>query len=118
MPADAIPAAEATARWLLVEWPRDETIKYALSNLPADTTLEQAVGWWKQRWQVERGYEQLKGELGLDHFEGRNWPGVHHHVAITFLAYGFLALKRQRAQATADAPDPEDRPPEEAERGA
>jgi SRSO17 transposase len=118
VPADAIPAAEATARWLLVEWRRDGTIKYALSNLHSDTTLEQAVGWWKQRWQVERGYEQLKGELGLDHFEGRSWPGFHHHVAMTFLAYGFLALERQRAQATADAPDPEDRPPGEAERGA
>ena len=47
--------AEAAARWLLVEWRKDGTIKYALSNLPPDTPLEQAVGLWKERWQVERG---------------------------------------------------------------
>jgi len=118
VPADAIPDAESAARWLLVEWRKDGTVKYALSNLPAATTLERAVGWWKERWQVERGYEQLKGELGLDHFEGRSWPGFHHHAATTFLAYGFLALERQRAQATAAPPDPEHSPPGEAGRGA
>lgn len=121
VPADAIPDAEATARWLLVEWRKDGTIKYALSNLPPDTTRQQAVGLWKERWQVERGYEQLKGELGLDHFEGRSWPGFHHHAAMTFLAYGFLALERQRAQdaQAADGPTfPEGAPPGEARRGA
>ncbi|HEX2187040.1 MAG TPA: transposase, partial [Chloroflexota bacterium] len=93
-------------------WRKDGTIKYALSNLPPDTTLEQAVGRWKERWQVERGYEQLKGELGLDHFEGRGWPGFHHRATMTFLAYGFLALERRRAQdaegpdATRDRQDP------------
>jgi SRSO17 transposase len=113
VPAEAIPDAEATARWLLVEWRKDGTTKYALSNLPPDTPLEQAVGLWKERWQGERGYEQLKGELGLDHFEGRSWPGFHHHAAMTVLAYGFLTLERQRAQATAEAP-----PSGEARRGA
>ena len=113
VPADAIPDPAETARWLLVEWRKDGTIKYALSNLPPDTTLEQAVGYWKERWQVERGYEQLKGELGLDHFEGRSWPGFHHHAALTFLAYGFLALERQRAR---DAPV--ELPPGEAVSGA
>jgi SRSO17 transposase len=120
-PADAIPDAEAAARWLLVEWRKDGTIKYALSNLPPDTTREQAVGWWKERWQVERGYEQLKGELGLDHFEGRSWPGFHHHAAMTVLAYGFLALERQRAQDAhaADGPTfPEDASPGGTGRGA
>ena len=117
VPADAIPAAEETARWLLVEWRKDGTVKYALSNLPPETTLLQAVRWWKERWQVERGYEQLKGELGLDHFEGRSWAGFHHHATMTFLAYGFLALERQRAQDEA-TPDVEARPPGEAERGA
>jgi SRSO17 transposase len=121
VPADAIPDAETTARWLLVEWRRDGTIKFALANVPSDTTLAQAVGCWKERWQVERGYEQLKGELGLDHFEGRSWPGFHHHATMTFLAYGFLALERQRAQ-DAEVPDatpsPGDPPPGEARRGA
>ena len=118
VPTGAIPEDETTTRWLLVEWRKDGTVKYALSNLPLDTTIEQAVGWWKQRWQVERGYEQLKGELGLDHFEGRSWPGFHHHAAMTFLAYGFLALERQRAQAPAKTPGPEAPPPGGARRGA
>jgi SRSO17 transposase len=113
VPADAIPDAAETARWLLVEWRQDGTIKYALSNLPPETTIEQAVRWWKERWQVERGYEQFKGELGLDHFEGRSWNGFHHHAAMTFLAYGFLALERRRAREAAG-----DLPLGEAARGA
>jgi SRSO17 transposase len=118
VPADAIPDAASAARWLLVEWRRDGTIKDALANLPPDTTLEQAVGLWKERWQVARGYEQLKGELGLDHFEGRSWPGFHHHAAMTFLAYGFLALERQRAQTATGSADPDGPPSGEAWRGA
>jgi len=92
-------SADEAAHWLLVEWRPDGTIKYALSNLPAATTMEQAASWWKERYQVEQGYRQLKRELGLDHFEGRSWPGFHHHAAMTLLAYGFLALERQRAAA-------------------
>jgi SRSO17 transposase len=119
VPADAIPDVDAAARMLLVEWRRDGTIKYALSNLPPDTPIERAVLWWKERWQVERGYEQLKGELGLDHFEGRSWPGFHHHATLTFLAYGFLALERRRARdATAAAGAAEGAPPGEAGGGA
>ena len=74
MPGDGIADAEASARWLLVEWRKDATIKYALSNLPPDPTLEQAVRWWKERWQVERGYEQPKGKLGLDQSRGAAGP--------------------------------------------
>jgi len=98
--AQDLPPAEETARWLLVEWRTDGTIKYALSNLPAETAMTQAVSWWKERWQVEQGYRQLKRELGLDHFEGRGWNGFHHHAAMTFLAYGFLALEQRLAHTT------------------
>lgn len=115
---DALPDPASGARWLLVEWRTDGTIKYALSNLPADTCIEQAVRGLKQRWPVERGYAQLKDELGLDHFEGRSWTGFHHHATMTFLAYGFLALERQRAQqeldlatAAAAVPPADDLPP-------
>jgi SRSO17 transposase len=104
-----------------VEWRRDGTVKYALANLAPDTMIEQAVGFWKERWQVERGDEQLKGELGLDHFEGRSWPGFHHHAAMTFLASGFLALERRRAQEARHSDDPtvpEVTSPGEARRGA
>ncbi len=61
------------------------------------TPMEHAVQLWKSRWHVEQGYQQLKEELGLDHFEGRSWPGFHHHAAMCFLAYGFLQLERLRA---------------------
>jgi SRSO17 transposase len=97
VPVQDLRPADEAARWLLVEWRADGTIKYALSNLPIETPMLQAVAWWKERWQVEQGYRQLKREVGLDHFEGRSWNGFHHHVAMTFLAYGFLALERHRA---------------------
>jgi SRSO17 transposase len=99
--ADDAPDLERDARWLLVEWRTDGSIRYALSNLPATATLEEAVGLWKTRWQVEQGYQQLKEELGLDHFEGRSWPGFHHHATLCFLAYGFLALERAGGMPTA-----------------
>jgi len=54
------------------------------------------VRWAKARWRIEQDYEQLKGELGLDHFEGRRWLGWHHHVTMTTMAYGFLVRERLR----------------------
>jgi SRSO17 transposase len=86
--------AGAEPLWLLVEEQADGTIKYAFSNLPADTRCKTAVRLWKSRWPVEQGYQQLKEELGLDHFEGRSWRGFHHHAAMAFLAYGFLLLEK------------------------
>ena len=70
------------SRWLLVEWPTDkaEPVKYWLSNLPETTPLVELVRLGKLRWRVEQDYRELKGALGLDHFEGRSWPGWHHHV--------------------------------------
>ena len=99
--ADDVPDLESEARWLLVEWRIDGSIRYALSNLPAETPLVHAVELWKSRWHVEQGYQHLKEELGLDHFEGRSWPGFHHHATMCFLAYGFLALERLRGTPTA-----------------
>ncbi len=98
--ANDVPNAKADARWLLVEWRRDGSIRYALSNLPASTTLVQGASLWKTRWHVEQGYQQLKEELGLDHFEGRSWAGFHHHATLCCLAYGFLALERLRGTPT------------------
>jgi SRSO17 transposase len=96
-----VPDLDLDARWLLVEWRTDGSIRYALSNLPATATLAEAVGLWKTRWHVEQGYQQLKEELGLDHFEGRSWPGFHHHATLCFVAYGFLALERSVGMPTA-----------------
>jgi SRSO17 transposase len=84
--------------WLLIEREADGQLKYAFSNLPADTTRLQAVCLWKSRWPVEQGYQQMKEELGLDHFEGRSWRGFHHHVCLVMLAYGFLVLEQLRAK--------------------
>ena len=85
--------------WLLIEEQPDGTIKYAFSNLPANTSRLRAVRLWRERWKIEQGYQQMKEELGLDHFEGRSWRGFHHHAALVMLAFGFLALEQQRAKA-------------------
>jgi hypothetical protein len=66
--------------WLLIEWPREQTepAKYWLSTLSVDTKLGDLVRLAKQRWIIERDYEELKQELGLGHYEGRGWRGFHH----------------------------------------
>jgi hypothetical protein len=79
-------------------------LKFALSNLPAGTSRVRAVRLWKHRWRVEQGHQQMKEELGLDHFEGRSWRGFHHHAAVVLLAYGFLLLEADRDPAA--PPDP------------
>jgi SRSO17 transposase len=88
--------AGAEPLWLLIEEQADGTRKYALSNLPPNTSAIRAVRLWKSRWPVEQGYQQMKEELGLDHYEGRFWPGFHHHACLVLLAYGFLVLEKQR----------------------
>jgi SRSO17 transposase len=90
--------AGAEPIWLLIERQADGKLKYAFSNLPPETTRLRAVRLWKTRWPVEQGYQQMKEELGLDHFEGRSWRGFHHHVTLVMLAFGFLELERHRAK--------------------
>jgi SRSO17 transposase len=89
---------ELPVRWLLVEWPANkaEPVKYWLSNLPETTPLVELVRLGKLRWRVEQDYRELKGALGLDHFEGRSWTGWHHHVSLVSVAHGFLTLERLR----------------------
>jgi SRSO17 transposase len=84
--------------WLIVEWPENEEnpTKYWLSTLPKDHTPEQLVKTAKIRWRIERDYEELKGEFGLDHFEGRSWRGFHHHATLCISAYAFMASERAR----------------------
>jgi SRSO17 transposase len=91
--------------WLLIEWPRGnaEPIKYWLSTLPADTKLGDLVRLAKQRWIIERDYQELKQELGLGHFEGRGWRGFHHHATLCIAAYGFLVAERSRFSPSARA---------------
>ncbi|MDH5616669.1 MAG: IS701 family transposase, partial [Acidimicrobiia bacterium] len=82
--------------WLLAEWPVDEAepSKFWLSNLPADTSIDRLVWLAKLRWLIERDYLELKQELGLGHYEGRGWPGFHHHGALCIAAYGFLVAEK------------------------
>jgi len=89
---------ELPVRWLLAEWPvgKPEPTKYWLSNLPEGTPLVELVRLARLRWRVEQDYRELKGALGLDHFEGRSFPGWHHHVTLVSVAHGFLTLERLR----------------------
>jgi SRSO17 transposase len=91
--------------WLLIEWPRGEAepTKYWVSTMPADTKLKELVKMAKHRWIIERDYEELKQELGLGHFEGRNWRGFHHHATLCIAAYGFLVAERSRFSPSARA---------------
>ncbi len=86
----------ARTEWLIIEWPagRDAPSDYWISNLPADTTPEQLARLARLRWMIELDYRQLKGELGLDHYEGRSYPGWHHHTALVTTAHAFLTLER------------------------
>jgi SRSO17 transposase len=84
--------------WLLCEQDLGLTprIKYFFVNLPATASLKQLVRLAHQRWAIEQQYQELKTELGLDHFEGRSFPGWHHHVVLTAVAYAFLQKERMR----------------------
>ncbi|MDP9232849.1 MAG: IS701 family transposase [Actinomycetota bacterium] len=92
----ADPDGELPTCWLLVEWPagKDTPTDYWLSNLPIDTPIERLVELAKLRWRIEQDYRELKDALGLDHFEGRSWPGWHHHVTLVSIAHGFLTSER------------------------
>ena len=87
-------------QWLLVEWPQGELqpTKYWLSNLPEETTVRDLVYWAKIRWWVEQNYQQLKDDIGLDHFEGRSWGGWHRHVTLAMVAFDFLVLEGFRSK--------------------
>ena len=76
--------------WLVGERRSSGERKYYLSNLPPDTPLNQLASLIKARWVCEQAHQQMKEELGLDHFEGRSWLGLHHHVLMTMLAFAFL----------------------------
>jgi SRSO17 transposase len=105
-----MPGEEA---WLVGEWRSSGERKYYLSNLPADTPIKALAAAIKARWICEQTHQQMKEELGLDHFEGRSWQGLHRHALMTMIAYAFLQhqrlmqAKRQKKQkAGAASADP------------
>lgn len=101
--------------WLLIQRTLDEKLpyKYYLSSLEESAPLSKLAKLARMRWRVETDYQILKSEVGLDHYEGRSWPGWNHHVTLVSLAYAFLILERLKgdfppcafANAQEDAPE-------------
>ncbi|MFD1984520.1 IS701 family transposase [Mesorhizobium newzealandense] len=83
--------------WLVGERRSTGEQKYYVSNLPADASLKLLAATIKARWVCEQAHQQLKEELGLDHFEGRSWTGLHRHALMTMIAYAFLQSRRLKA---------------------
>jgi len=86
-----LPGDEA---WLVGELRASGEKKYYLANLPAETDLRSLAATIKARWVCEQAHQQLKEELGLDHFEGRSWSGLHRHALMTMIAFAFLQDRR------------------------
>ena len=83
--------------WLVGEPRASGEQKYYLANLPADADLKTLAATIKARWVCEQAHQQLKEELGLDHFQGRSWRGLHRHALMTMIAYAFLQHLRLAA---------------------
>lgn len=86
--------------WLLIRRKDDGSHKLYLSNFREDASLEELVRVAYSRWAIEQNYQQLKDELGFDHFEGRSWPGWNHHAVLTALAFTFIGLERRRDKSS------------------
>lgn len=84
--------------WLVLEWPEGESkpSKFALTSLPRRLSKKEIVRIFKERWRTEQAYRELKEELGLDHFEGRSFPGWNHHVSVVLCCYAFIVSERVR----------------------
>ena len=90
-------AGDRAEETLLIEWPEGEAepTKYWLSTLDKNISFRELVDIAKMRWRVERDYQELKQEVGLGHYEGRGWPGFHHHGTLCIAIYGFLISERE-----------------------
>ena len=90
-------AARQLEETLLIEWPESEPepTGYWLSTLDENISFRRLVDVAKMRWRVERDYQELKQEIGLGHYEGRGWPGFHHHGTMCIAAYAFLISERE-----------------------
>jgi SRSO17 transposase len=95
---DQLPPRE---EWLIIEWPKgaEQPCDYWLSNLPLEASPKRLARLARLRWKIELDYRQLKGELGLDHYEGRSYLGFHHHTALVTCAHAFLTLERLHPKA-------------------
>ena len=95
---DGVEPAKREPLWLLIEWRDGETepANFFLSSLSTRWTKKKLIEVVMQRWRTERAYEDLKGELGIDHFEGRRFAGWHHHVSVVLCCYAFVIAERVR----------------------
>jgi len=96
---DLVDPSQREAVWLLMEWPHGEkaATDFTATTLPANMSRRQLVRRVKQRWRTERVYEDAKGELGLDHYEGRSFRGWNHHVSMVLVCFAFIVAERSRA---------------------
>jgi SRSO17 transposase len=96
---DGIAFADREPVWLVAEWPEgtDKPSKFVLTTLPRRMSHQQIIRIFKERWRTERMYQDLKGELGLDHFEGRSFPGWHHHISVVICCFAFVVAERVSA---------------------
>jgi SRSO17 transposase len=101
---ERLPGEEA---WLVCEWRSSPARtgggekRYYLSNLPRTAAPHQLARLIKARWVCEQSHQQMKQELGLDHFEGRSWKGLHHHLLLTMIAFAYLQYRRLRGKKRA-----------------
>ena len=98
--------------WLVMEWEDDKPapMKFHFATLPNNMTKKQLVRIIKDRWRTERMYQDLKGQLGLDHFEGRSFRGWHHHISAVLFCYSFVAAEHANAFPPSARKEVEDRP--------
>jgi SRSO17 transposase len=91
---DTLRSEPRNHEWLLIEWPKDEEepTKFWLSTLDESISKSELIETVKLRWRIERDYQELKQELGLNQYEGRGWRGFHHHATLCIAAYGFLLI--------------------------
>jgi SRSO17 transposase len=96
---DGVEPSKREAVWLLMEWPESEDAPtdFTVATLPANLSRCQLVRQVKERWRTERAYQDAKGELGLDHYEGRTFRGWHHHVSVVLCCFAFIVAERVRA---------------------
>jgi SRSO17 transposase len=101
---DGLTVAKRDPIWLVVEWPEheDKPSKFLLTTLPRRMSNKQVIRILQERWRTEQAYAELKGELGLDHFEGRSFPGWHHHVSVVLCCYAFVVAERVRLFSPSD----------------
>jgi SRSO17 transposase len=95
---DTLRSVPHPVEWLLIEWPEGhpKPSHYWLSTAAESATIEDLVRVVQVRWRIERDFQELKDEIGLDHYEGRGWRGFHHHGVLCIAAYAFLAAERAR----------------------